>query len=94
MFSLKPLVPIESSNLNKVMSYIPLFKLYTHSVLAANKPEEFPFDLVEQLVGVMLDLIDELSKGSPPKRKFEHVCDYCTEAHSLNESTFAHLFGN
>jgi hypothetical protein len=68
-------------------------KLYTYRILSAETDADFPLDMAEKLVSVLLDLVDDIGKGKPPKRKFENVCDYCTEARSMNESTFALMFG-
>jgi len=93
VLSLKPLLKAESALLDRVSSYIPCIKLYTHRFLSAKKEEDFPVNMCEQLVSLLLDLLDDLGKGYPTPRRFENVADFCTEANSLNESTFAQLFG-
>jgi hypothetical protein len=91
---MKPLIPAESSQLNQVSSYIPVIKLYTHRFLTAKTEKDFPVDMMEQLVEVLLDLINELGKGSAAPRRYDNVLDYCNEAVSMNESSFAALVGN
>lgn len=93
VFSMKPLVPLESRNLNRISSYVSVIKLYTHRVLASKTQTEFPVEMCEQLVGVMLDLIDDLGKGNAAPRRYENISDYCSETKTLDESSFAQLVG-
>jgi hypothetical protein len=90
---LKPLSDQENDALCEVVSFIPFIKLYTHRYLAAKKEEDFPIDMCEQLVGMILNLLDELQLGETTHRRHDSYADYCAEAVEMTEAEFSGMFG-
>lgn len=93
VFSLKPLLDVENNMLLSVVSLIPYIQLYSHRYLAAKSEDEFPIDMCEELVGLLLNLLDDLQLGEPTHRRHESNADYVSEAVDMSEAEFGAIFG-
>jgi hypothetical protein len=64
----------------RLLTLALLFYLAHRYRTAARVPEDLPLDMCEELVGVCLNLLDFLQKGTPQPRRHTSVAEYINEA--------------